>query len=154
MVKTFRGRALVAGSAEGTAIISSQPISFWGGVDPATGEIIDRRHELSGANISGKVFVFPHGKGSSTASAIFLEAARAGTAPSAIINTKVAPMIALGAILAEELYHKTIPVIVLPQEEFEAIEVGDCLTVDPDGTITVRRDPPDNRCQAATTTET
>ena len=137
MVRTFQGRALVAGSAEGTAIVSSQPISFWGGVNPSTGEIIDRRHELSGANIAGRVFVFPHGKGSSTASAIFLEAVRAGTAPAAIINYKVAPMIALGAIIAEELYRRTIPIIVLDQHEYEAIEEGDYLTIAPDGCVTI-----------------
>ena len=138
MEKTLIGKPVVAGSAEGTAIVCKQPISFWGGVNPRTGEITDRRHERSGAIVTGKVFVFPHGKGSSTASAILMEAVRAGTAPAAIINFKVAPILALGAIVAEELYHKTVPIVVLSREDFDAIQEGDHLVVEPDGTIKVR----------------
>lgn len=136
MEKTLIGRPVVAGSAEGTAIVSKQPISFWGGVNPRTGEITDRRHERSGDIVTGKVFVFPHGKGSSTASAILMEAIRAGTAPAAIINLKVAPILALGAIVADELYHKTVPIVVLSREDFDAIQEGDYLVIEPDGTIT------------------
>jgi predicted aconitase with swiveling domain len=136
--KTLIGTPVVAGSAEGTAIVSKQPISFWGGVNPRTGEITDRRHDRSGAIVTGKVFVFPHGKGSSTASAILMEAIRAGTAPAAIINFKVAPIVALGAIVADELYHKTVPIVVLSREDFDAIQEGDYLIVEPDGTIRVR----------------
>lgn len=138
MVKTFIGRPVVAGAAEGTAIVSGQPISFWGGVNPRTGEITDRRHELSGAIVAGKVFVFPHGKGSSTASAVLMESVRAGTAPAAIINHKVAPILALGAIVADELYHKTVPIVVLSREDFDAIQEGDYVVVEPDGTVKVR----------------
>ena len=138
-MKTFTGRPVVAGAAEGTAIVSGEPISFWGGVSPRTGEITDRRHELSGAIVTGKVFVFPYGKGSSTASAILLEAIRAGTAPAAIINLKVAPILALGAIIAEELYHTTVPVVVLSPEDFAAIRAGDHVVVAPDGTVTASR---------------
>ena len=116
--------------------MSKQPISFWGGVNPRTGEITDRRHERSGDIVTGKVFVFPHGKGSSTASAILMEAIRAGTAPAAIINLKVAPILALGAIVADELYHKTVPIVVLSREDFDAIQEGDYLVIAPDGTIT------------------
>jgi predicted aconitase with swiveling domain len=139
MVKTFAGKPVVPGTAEGAAIVSSEPISFWGGVSPSTGEITDRRHELSGTVVTGSVFVFPHGKGSSTASAILLESVRAGTAPAAIINLKPAPILALGAIIAEELYHRTVPIVVLSREDFDAIEDGDHVMVEPDGTITVGR---------------
>jgi predicted aconitase with swiveling domain len=136
--KTLIGKPIVAGSAEGTAIVSEQPISFWGGVNPHTGEITDRRHDRSGATVTGKVFVFPQGKGSSTASAILMESIRAGTAPAAIINLKVDPILALGAIVADELYHKTIPIVVLSREDFDAIQEGDYLIVEPDGTIKAR----------------
>jgi len=136
--KTLIGKPVVAGSAEGTAIVSKQPISFWGGVNPRTGEITDRRHERSGATVTGKVFVFPQGKGSSTASAILMESIRAGTAPAAIINLKVDPILALGAIVADELYHKTVPIVVLSREDFDAIQEGDYLIVEPDGTIKAR----------------
>ncbi len=138
MEKTLIGKPVVAGSAEGTAIVSKQPISFWGGVNPRTGEITDRRHERSGAIVTGKVFVFPQGKGSSTASATLMESIRAGTAPAAIINLKVDPILALGAIVADELYHKTVPIVVLSREDFDAIQEGDYLIVEPDGTIKAR----------------
>lgn len=138
MEKTLIGKPVVAGSAEGTAIVSKQPISFWGGVNPRTGEITDRRHERSGATVTGKVFVFPQGKGSSTASAILMESIRAGTAPAAIINLKVDPILALGAIVADELYHKTVPIVVLSREDFDAIQEGDYLIVESDGTIKAR----------------
>jgi len=133
----LNGRSVVPGSAEGVAVVSTQPISFWGGLDPQTGTIIDRRHERCGEIITGKVFVFPRGKGSSTASAVLLESIRLGTAPAAIINTHVDPILALGAIVAEELYHKTVPVVVLSQEDHATIRDGDCLVIDPDGTIEI-----------------
>lgn len=132
------GRPVVAGSAEGVAVVSRQPLSFWGGLSPRTGEIIDRRHERSGTIVTGKVFVFPQGKGSSTGSAVLMEGIKAGTAPAAIVNVKVDPILALGAIVADELYHQTVPVVVLSQEDFDTIQEGDHLTIKPDGTIEVR----------------
>jgi predicted aconitase with swiveling domain len=133
------GQPLVSGSAEGIAVVSKQPISFWGGVDPQTGEIIDRRHDRSGTFIAGRIFVFPQGKGSSSASAVLLESVRAGTAPAAVINLKTEPILALGAIVADELYHKTVPIVVLSQEDWSTIEEGDRLVVQPDGAVIIKR---------------
>jgi hypothetical protein len=133
----FKGKPIVPGITSGQAIVSSQPISFWGGVDPAKGEVIDRRHECSGIVITGKVFVFPTGKGSSTGSAVLMESIRNGSAPAAIINSKIDPILALGAILAEELYHKTLPLVIVSQEDFESIQDGDSLFIQSDGTILV-----------------
>ena len=129
------GRPIIAGSAAGTALVSKEPLSFWGGLEPHTGEIIDRRHERSGAVVTGKVFVFPQGKGSSTSSAVLLEAIRAGVAPAAIINLKVDPILALGAIVADELYHQTVPIVVLSAEDFYSIQEGDYLIIEPDGVV-------------------
>ncbi|MGB9586173.1 MAG: aconitase X swivel domain-containing protein [Anaerolineales bacterium] len=133
----IKGKPIVSGTTSGEAVVSNQPISFWGGVDPATGEVIDRRHECSGVVITGKVFVFPTGKGSSTGSAVLMESIRNGSAPSAIINYKTDPILALGAILAEELYHKTLPLVIVSQEDFESIQSGDHLFIQSDGTILV-----------------
>jgi predicted aconitase with swiveling domain len=138
VARTLTGRPVVAGSAEGVAVVSRQPLSFWGGLSSRTGEIIDRRHERSGTIVTGKVFVFPQGKGSSTGSAVLMEGIKVGTAPAAIVNVKVDPILALGAIVADELYHKTVPVVVLSQEDFDTIQEGDHLTINPDGTIEVR----------------
>jgi predicted aconitase with swiveling domain len=131
------GKPVVVGTAQGIALVSKQSISFWGGVDPRTGEITDRRHERSGVFITGKIFVFPQGKGSSTASAVLAESIRAGTAPAAIINVQVAPILALGAIIAHEMYHKTVPIVVLSQDDFAEIKEGDHVIIGADGTVIV-----------------
>jgi predicted aconitase with swiveling domain len=140
MSRTLHGRALVAGSAEGAALVSARPISLWGALDPNTGELIDRRHDRCGEAVTGKVFVFPSGKGSSTGSAILLESIRAGTAPAAIVTARPDPIAALGAIVADELYHRTVPIVVLAEEDFASIQDGDFLTVRPDGTVEVNRE--------------
>jgi predicted aconitase with swiveling domain len=137
MDKTIIGKPIVAGSARGVALVSSQPLSFWGGLNPSTGEIIDRRHERSGEIVTGRIFVFPRGKGSSTASAVLMESIKAATAPAAIINLSVDPILALGAIVADELYHETLPIVVLSHEDFDTIQDGDLLTIESDGTVRI-----------------
>ena len=135
--RALKGRPVIAGSAAGVALVSAEPISFWGGIDPADGRIIDRRHERCGENVAGRVFVFPHGRGSSTASAILLESIRRGTAPAAIVNLRTEAILALGAIVADELLGRSLPIVVLPEEAFRSIRDGDRLTVEPDGTVWV-----------------
>lgn len=137
----LKGRSLVAGSASGPALVSTEPLSFWGGVDPATGEIIDKRHERAGENVAGRVFVFPEGRGSSTSSATLLESIRVGVAPAAIINRRIDSILALGAIVADELYGRTVPVVLLDESDFLKIHEGDSITIEPNGTISVARDP-------------
>ena len=139
MEMKYAGRALVSGAAHGIALTSKEPISLWGGLNPNTGEITDRRHERSGENVAGKVFVFPYGRGSSTASAILLESVKAGKAPAAIINMRVDPILALGAILADELYHKVVPVVVLSEQDFDGLRDGDDVAIEADGTVIVTR---------------
>ena len=137
MEKRLKGRPLVAGAASGRALVATTPLSLWGGLDPATGNIPDRRHELCGQCMTGRVFVLPCGKGSSTASAILAESIRNGTAPAAIVLARTDPIVALGAIVADEMYGKRMPVIVLSQEDFDTIAEGDHLTVEPDGLVRV-----------------
>jgi predicted aconitase/predicted aconitase with swiveling domain len=135
--RRMRGRALVSGSAEGQALVSRQPISFWGGVNPQTGEVIDRRHDCAGAQLAGKIFVFPTGKGSSTGSAVLLEALHNGVAPAAIINSKADAILALGVVIAETFFHQTIPVVELAPGEFDRIQDGDHLKITPDGSVVI-----------------
>jgi len=135
--KILIGKPIVAGSAEGVALVSKEPISFWGGVCPRTGEIIDRRHELSGEIVTGRVFVFPQGRGSSTSSATLMESIKTGVAPAAIINLKVEPILALGSIVSDELYHQAVPIVVLKEKEFFSIKDNDHLTIKPDGTVII-----------------
>ena len=105
-------RTLVAGTAEGRALVLDEPLSFWGGIDPATGDIVAARHPPHGANVAGRLLVMPSGRGSSSSSSVLAEAIRAGTAPAAIIMGEADPILALGAIVARELFGTTIPVIV------------------------------------------
>ena len=82
----IQAEIVIAGAAKGVALVSSEPLSFWGGYDAQTGEIVDRRHPLSGQIAAGKVLVLPFTKGSSTTTAILLEAVRTGNAPAAIVS--------------------------------------------------------------------
>lgn len=96
----LRGRVIFDGEAEGDALVTSQPLSFYGGVDPSTGEVIERGHELRGEFVRDRVLVFPHGKGSTVGSYILYRLSKGGVAPSAIINQKCEPIVAVGAIIS------------------------------------------------------
>jgi phosphomecalonate degydratase small subunit len=97
----LNGRAIYEGKAEGVALVSSAPMSFYGGVNPDTGEVVERGHELRGQSVKGKVLVFPHGKGSTVGSYVMYRLAKNGAAPSAIVNAKCETIVAVGAIISE-----------------------------------------------------
>jgi uncharacterized protein len=126
------GRTLVAGTAEGEVLVLDEPLSFWGGIDPATGEVIDVRHPQRGANVAGRVLVMPSGRGSSSSSNVLAECVRAGTAPAAIVLAEPDPIIALGAIVARELYGRPIPLVVVADL---GLRTGDEVTVRADGPV-------------------
>lgn len=129
------GRALVGGDVKGKVLQSDEPLSFWGGYDQHTGEIIDRRHPLSGRNAAGRLLAIPFSRGSSTTTAVLLEAIRSGTAPAAILTTGIDSFFALASIVADELFGTPIPVIALEEADFAALEDGQWLHVREDGTI-------------------
>lgn len=106
---------LVAGSGqgEGRILASEMALSLWGGVDPANGNIIDHHHPLGGENWDDRVLVIPHGRGSCTGSAVLLEAIHASHAPALILLNRTDAIICLGAIVAEEVLHRAMPVAVL-----------------------------------------
>ena len=93
-------RAIAKGEAEGEALVSKDAISFFGGVDPKTGIVIDKGHALEGKCIKGKVLIFPRGKGSTVGSYVLLQLKKNNCAPVAIINEETEPIIAVGAIIA------------------------------------------------------
>ncbi len=134
----LRGKPIVPGSVTAEAVVSTEPISFWGGFCPVTGCIIDRRHELAGTCAANKVFVFPTGRGSSTASAILLEAIKASVAPAAVINSQLDPILALGDIVADEMYGRCIPMILLSADDCKQIKSGSKVSIESDGTVCVR----------------
>ena len=94
------GRSISKGTASGELLKTDTPISFLGGVDPRTGNIIDANHPLAGQNITRKVLAFPYGKGSTVGSYVLYALSRNGTAPAAIINTECETIIAIGSIIA------------------------------------------------------
>jgi len=107
----LRGKGCAPGEFEGEAVVSNQPFGFWQGIDPQTGFVIDKRHDLFGASLRNKVFVFPFGRGSTGTPGIFLEAVRNGCAPAAIVNVKSEPMILMCALLAEAFFKVQIPIV-------------------------------------------
>lgn len=130
-----QGRPLVPGCAQGIALISEQPISFWGGVDPKTGKIIDQRHDRRGETVRERICVFPAEKGSSTASAVLLELIRIGRGPAAIVTLEIAPILILGAMIAQQLYKVTIPVLHITERDYAKLRDGEHMRILMDGTI-------------------
>ncbi len=120
----IKGESISEGEAKGALLVTSKPLSFWGGYDQATGEIIDRRHDLSGEIAANKILAFPFTVGSSTTTAILLESVRAGVAPAAFIMKKADHFIALACVVAEEMYGKRLPLIVVGPEEFASLQSG------------------------------
>ena len=119
------GRSIYKGKVEGEALVTSQAISFFGGVDPDSGVVVERGHELQGETIAGKVLVFPTGKGSTVGSYTLYRLKYNGMAPSAIINAECETITAVGCIISD------IPCVDLV--EIEKIETGMRVKVDGDG---------------------
>lgn len=109
-------RTLVAGAAAGVVLVLEEPLSLWGGLDPATGRVIDVRHPQHGAIVTDRVLVMPGGRGSSSSSSALAEAIRAGTAPAAIVLGEPDPILALGAIVGRELFGARVPVVALDED--------------------------------------
>ena len=134
---TIQGKSFIAGSANGIALVSKEPLSFWGGYDWKTGEIIDRRHPLSGSIAKGKILAIPFTRGSSTTTAVLLEAIRAGTAPNAIITTATDFFFALASVVADELYANPLPLIAVAESDFARLRTGQQITIGHKGGITI-----------------
>jgi predicted aconitase with swiveling domain len=137
IVRTLHGRTLVSGQASGAVLKLDEPLSLWGGLNPETGEVIDRRHPQSGVIVTGRVLVMPSGRGSSSASSILLEAVRLKTAPAAIITAEVDGILALGAVVARELYQQSPPLLVLKGEDYALLVDGQHITIEGDGQLEV-----------------
>lgn len=118
------GRVLVSGSAEGEVLFTDTALSFWGGADAVTGEIIDRHHPLSGERLTGRVLVLPTSRGSCTGSGVILELILNGQGPAAIVLEHPEAIITLGVIVAEEVFKRSIPVIAVGKQAFAALKTA------------------------------
>lgn len=128
----LEGRRICKGKVIGEALVTSQAISFYGGVDPETGEVVEKGHELEGHSVSGKILVFPNGKGSTVGPYVLYQLAKAdpSIAPKAIVNAECEAIVAVGAIISE------IPCV--DKIDLSKIKTGDKLEVDGDsGTVTI-----------------
>jgi len=117
---------VASGRASGPALVTRQAISFLGNVNPDTGVVVDPAHELFGQSISGKVLVFPGGKGSTVGSYVIYQLKKRGLAPAAMINIRSEPIVAVGAIISG------IPLVDRVDEEVLEIECGTMIEVDAD----------------------
>lgn len=133
--RIIAGRVIVAGEAAGESLVTHGALSFWGGYDFHTGEIIDKHHPLAGVRAGGRILAVPFSKGSSTTTAVLLEAVRAGTAPAAILTTGTDAFFALASIVADVMYGKSFPVVSLEPEDFASLRSGETLHVDPSGVV-------------------
>lgn len=100
-MEQLKGRIIYKGKVQGEALVTSMPISFYGGVDPNTGIVLEKGHELQGVSIKGKILVFPQGKGSTVGSYTLYRMKKNGTAPAAMINKETETIVAVGAIISE-----------------------------------------------------
>lgn len=123
----MKGRMISPGKAEGEAIVSKEPIGFYGGIDVKTGIVIEKGHELEGKCVKDKILVFPCGKGSTVGSYVIYGLKRNGVAPKAIVNRETETIVATGVILAG------IPTV--DGVDIENIKSGDKLIVDADNGV-------------------
>ncbi|MBA1341456.1 MAG: hypothetical protein C5S40_04885 [ANME-2 cluster archaeon] len=125
MIRTLKGRPISRGQAEGEALVTNQSISFLGSIDPATGVVVEKGHELEGKYVTGKVLVFPSGKGSTVGSYVMYQLKKNGTAPAAVINRSAEPIVAVGAIISD------IPMVDSTEPDaVDIIRTGDRVRVD------------------------
>jgi len=131
----FKGRVISKGFAEGLALVSPEPISFYGGVDPDKGIVIEKGHPLYGKSVKDKILVFPYGKGSTVGSYIIYRMVKNKVGPLGIINMEAEPIVAIGAIISR------IPLIdKVDKSFFSLIEDGDILRIDGyEGFITLEK---------------
>ena len=126
-MEQLKGRIIYKGKAEAEALVTTMPISFYGGVDPNTGIVLEKGHELQGQSVKGKILVFPQGKGSTVGSYTLYRMKKNGTAPTAMVNKETETIIAVGAIISE------IPTI--DKIDVAKIKTGDKVTLEDDSVV-------------------
>jgi predicted aconitase/predicted aconitase with swiveling domain len=141
------GRSLVAGAAQGALLFADVGLSFWGGVDSATGEVIDRHHPLSGEYLAGRVLAIPSGRGSCTGSSVLMELISNGHAPAALVLAEPDEILTLGVLVAQTIFERSLPVLCIGQEAFAALRGGAFARVE-NTTVSLFDQPPGDAWQA------
>lgn len=126
---TYHGIAYVEGKASGPLVASNLELSFWGGVDPQTSEVIDRHHPLSGKHIQDAILAIPSGRGSCSGSGVLLELILNGKGPKGLIFSRKEDILTLGVVVAEEIFNKSVPVVILGTDEFQDLQNATYVTI-------------------------
>ena len=127
---TFDAVTLVPGAASGPVLKLDEPLSFWGGLDSATGTIIDRSHPQAGASVAGAMLMMPAGRGSSSGSATLAEALRLGCGPAAILMLERDAVVVVGAMVAAELYRLACPVVLANERDWKTLAAAASFVVE------------------------
>ena len=133
----IKARVLHSGEARGDVLVLDEPLSFWGGFDPVSGRILDRHHPQAGLSVTGKIIVMPASRGSAGTPAGVAESIRLKTGPGAIVLRRRDVNIAVGALVACELYGQCVPVLVVSDEDYGRFVSGAVAHIDAGGTISI-----------------
>ncbi|MDK1493669.1 aconitase X [Sinorhizobium sp. 7-81] len=121
MTRSISARSILTGTARGPIVATMEALSFWGGVDPATGRVIDVHHPLHGNCLTGGILLMPSSRGSCTGSGVLLDLALTGRAPAALVFCEAEDVLTLGALIAAEMFGKPLPVLRVSRKAFEAL---------------------------------
>ncbi|WCM54485.1 aconitase family protein [Pseudomonas sp. WJP1] len=141
---SLTGRRLVPGSAQGALLFADVGLSFWGGVDPFRGEVIDRHHPLSGEYLTGRVLAIPSGRGSCTGSSVLMELISNGHAPAALVLAEADEILTLGVLVAQMIFERSLPVLCIGREAFAALRGKAFARIDGAGLAVFDHIPVDN----------
>lgn len=132
---SVRATPIVPGSAEGPSLVLDQPLSWWGGIDPRTGTIIDAHHPQHGQPTAGRVLILPRGRGSSGGSAVLAESMRLMTAPAALVLGEVDPILVVGVMVGAELYPDRNCPLVVAREGYDLLGSSRTTRIRTDGRV-------------------
>jgi len=148
---SLTGRSLVPGAAEGALLFADVGLSFWGGVDPYSGEVIDRHHPLSGQHLAGRVLAIPSGRGSCTGSSVLMELISNGHAPAALVLAEPDEILTLGVLVAQTIFQRSLPVLCIGREAFATLR-GMAVARVEDSTLSLFEHPPGDAWRAPDST--
>lgn len=131
----IQAQSVLSGACGGHAVWTDTPLSFWGGVDPESGRVVDRHHPLYGVSITGRVLIVPATRGSSTSSGVLLEMIRRKTAPVGIVTKQLDPVLALAGIIGDKLYQRRMVLVRVEPDAYAQLHSADLIEIRADGTI-------------------
>jgi len=124
-----------AGDCSAATLVLDEPLSFWGGLDPQTGSIIDARHPQRGQSVAGRILLMPGTRGSTSAAGALCEALRLGNGPAALILPAADPLILAAVTIAAELYARVTPVLAIDRRRWPELTSCEMLQIDTDGNV-------------------